>query len=298
MKKIPAFVFPIFVLVLVSSAIILLFAPERRKESSDTLQVTTSFYPLFFFAKEIGGPLVSVSNLTPAGVEPHDYELSTDDVIQIEKSNILVINGAGLEPWGEKIGDLIQKSNVRIVEASDGLTMENDPHVWLDPILAKEQIKKISYSLYTKDIANKSLYISNTEKLEMELDSLDNDFRTGLASCKTKTIVTSHDAFGYLARRYVLHQIAVSGISPDEEPSARKLSEVADYVKENGIHYIFFEELVSPKISETLSKETGAQPLVFNPLEGLTKEQEERGEDYFSIQQKNLRNLKIALECD
>lgn len=306
MKK----VFPFILLLLGVLAIGYLIQRNGRvatQGENNNLRVTASFYPLYFFAKTIGGSATNVYNMTPLGVEPHDYEPTTSDLARIVDGRLLIINGVGLEPWGDRINDIVKGKNVTVVKAAEGIATKKmteegeevqDPHVWLDPILAKEEVKKITEAFMEVDTQNSSWYQSNARELVHELDQLDQDFKTGLSNCKQKNIVTSHAAFGYLASRYGLKQVSVTGLSPDEEPAARQMAEVAKFVKQNEIKYIFFEELVSPKLSETIAMETGAGVLVFNPLEGLTEDQEKRGEDYFSVQKENLKNLRIALSCN
>ncbi len=282
---------------------------RRKTEVSQThkISIVTSFYPLYFFTHEIVKDYATVTNLTPAGAEPHDYEPSTQDVVRLERSKLLIINGSGLEPWSGKLRPNLESKQIKIIETSAGLATQQieeegkkiqDPHIWLDPRLAKEEVVKIAQELIEVDPTNTSTYRVNSENLQKKFDLLDQEFRSGLAQCKQKSIVTSHAAFGYVASRYGLKQIPITGLTPDEEPSPQKLAEIAKFAKENGIKYIFFETLVSPKLAETIASEIGAQTLFFDPLEGLTKEEEMAGQDYFSIQRENLKNLKIALECN
>ncbi len=276
--------------------------------SSGKLEVTTSFYPLYFFAKEIGGEFVHVTNITPSGAEPHDYEPSTSDIAQIEKSKLLILNGRGFESWGGKIKDILKdKGETGILEVTEGLAilqsedmkpLVTDPHIWLDPVIAKDEANRIASVFYQVDPPRAVQYQVNLQKLQMELDQLDTEFKTSLSNCKQKSIVTSHSAFGYLAKQYGLKQISISGLSPDAEPSPKDLARVSDFVKKNNIKYIFFETLVSPRLADTIAKETGAKSLIFNPLEGLTPEEQRQGKDYFSVMRENLQNLKIALECN
>lgn len=270
------------------------------------IDVVTSFYPLYFFAKQIGGDKANVINITPAGAEPHDYEPSTQDIARIEKAAILVLNGGGLESWGDKVQENLRNKNVVVITVADGLITQEveeegevikDPHVWMDPVLAKKEVQKITQALVKTDPTNAAVYKMNEQNLENKLDELDTAFRNGLKACEQKNIVTSHAAFGYLASQYGLKQVAITGISPDQEPSPKELGEVAKFAKDNNVKYIFFETLISPKLSETLAKEVGARTIVFNPLEGLTPEDQEAGKDYFSVQQENLANLRIALNC-
>lgn len=278
---------------------------SKPEVQSKKLNIVTSFYPLYFVASQITTELADVSNITPSGTEPHDYEPSIRDFQKIQNSDLLFINGLGLEPWAQKLGDL-KSNNLKIVTVSDNLQIletehdgeiEQDPHIWLDPIILINITQKMLGEIVQKDPTNKEYYEKNAQNLISKLNTLNNEFATKLKNCQTNKIVTSHAAFGYLAKRYNLNQIAVSGLSPDEEPSPRELAELSDFIKQNKIKYIFFETLISPKFAETLAIETGASTLEFNPLEGLTHEQIQNSQDYFLIQRQNLENLRIALQC-
>ncbi|HSW97971.1 MAG TPA: zinc ABC transporter substrate-binding protein, partial [Candidatus Saccharimonadales bacterium] len=271
-----------------------------------SLHIVTSFYPMYFFASQIAGDKADVYNVTPASAEPHDYEPTTQDIAQIENSNLLVLNGGKLEAWGDKVKDTLKGSEVNIVTAGEGLadrTIEEegktiqDPHIWLDPILAKKEVAKITSALIAVDPKDAAYFQKNEKTLNTKLDMLNQSYKTGLASCQKKDIVTSHAAFGYLGPQYGFNQVAISGVSPDEEPSAQKLAELADFVKKNDIKIIFFESLVSPKLSQTIANETGSQTLVLDPIEGIPDEQLKHGADYFTIMKQNLINLQTALEC-
>lgn len=262
------------------------------------LKVTASFYPLYYFAKEIGREKAEVKNITPSGIEQHEYEPTPQDIAQIQKSKIVIVNGAGLETWYEK-GKGSYLKNWGLVNASGGIEIvDKDPHVWLSPVLAKQQADSI-LAMYTQvDKTNKGYYQSNAEKLRARFDELDEKFKNGLKSCQKKEFITSHKAFGYLARQYGLNQISIAGISPDEEPSAKQLAEVAEFAKENNVKYIFFESLVSPKLSETIANEIGANSLVLDPLEGISDDNIKQGKNYFTVMEDNLKNLQVALQCN
>lgn len=274
--------------------------------NSEKLQIVTSFYPLYYFTTQIAGDKANVSNVTPAGAEPHDYEPSTQDIASMEKASIIVLNGGQLEAWGDKIKENIKNKPIEVVVASEGLITQEvemegkvikDPHIWLDPVLAQQEVHKIVEALTKVDPKNSEYYKNNETVLIKKLHSLDTAFKDGLKECTQKNIVTSHAAFGYIASRYGLRQLSISGLSPDEEPSAKQLAEVSVFAKQNNIKYIFFETLISPKLSETIAREIGAKTIVFNPLEGLTKDEVSEGKDYFSVQKDNLTNLRTALEC-
>ena len=278
---------------------------SSRVSQNEKVRVTTSFYPLYFFTSQIGGDKVDVTNITPSGAEPHDYEPTTQDMVKIEESDLLVLNG-GVEAWGNKVQDALKDRGIKIVTAGEGLltqqiTEDNqtstDPHVWLSPELAKKEVDAISEALIEFAPQDKSYFEARTIALKGQLDQLDARYRQSLATCKRKDIITSHAAFGYLATAYGLHQIPIAGLSPDEEPSPKQLIGVVDFAKSHNATYIFFESLVSPKLSDTIASEVGAKTLVLDPLEGISDADIAQGKDYFSVMRDNLSNLQTALQC-
>jgi len=172
-----------------------------------------------------------------------------------------------------------------------------DPHIWLDPINAQTVVSNIADTLIKADPGNEATYRANSDKVRADLGTLDDQYKEGLKSCKRKEIITSHAAFAYLAKRYGLVQVPLTGLSPEAEPSPARLQEIVQFAKDHNVKYIFFETLVEPKVSEVVAKEVGAQTLVLNPIEGLTDAQVKAGADYMSIMRDNLANLKTALEC-
>lgn len=270
------------------------------------IAVVASFYPLYYFSERIGGDRADVYNLTPAGVEPHDYEPTARDMALIESSNLLILNGGNLEVWGDNIKNNLNPKQTVLVVAGEDLFNERliegsesivDPHIWLSPLLAEEMINKILDGFQASDPTNTSYYTANAEALKEDLRHLNADYLVGLKNCVLNDIVTSHASFGYLAATYNLRQISIAGLSPLAEPSSKEIGVVAKLAKERGVKYIFFESLVSPKLSETIATEIGAQTLVLNPLEGLTRAEINAGKNYFTEMRDNLNNLKIALEC-
>ncbi|MEI6728525.1 MAG: zinc ABC transporter substrate-binding protein [bacterium] len=279
------------------------------------LSVTVSFYPLYFLTSQIGGDLVQVNNITPAGSEPHDYEPTSNQIKDIYQSKLFIFNGADLDPWAAKIQSDLEKNNVTAVEITKNLEVlkpleeeykslnseeeaaQFDPHLWLDPILAIRQAQIITQNLVKADPANKAVYEQNSAQLINKLNQLDQDFKQGLSKCEKNEIITSHNFMQYVAIRYGFKSIPISGISPDSEPSSQDLSQIAKLVQQKGLKYIFTESLGSPKLSQTVAAETGAQTLVLNPIEGLSQDELNKGQDYLTIQRQNLDNLKIALQC-
>ncbi len=298
---------PILFLIIIAGAIILSIKDKigttSNTQNDTRLQVTTSFYPLYFFASQIGGDKANVINITPAGNEPHDYEPSPQDIKAIVNSKLLVLNGGSLETWGDKIKEVVNPSHTLIVVAGQDIINQTlaeggntvvDPHVWLSPPLAEQMVDKIKAGFEAVDPANTAYYEAQAQALKLKLSDLDAQYQKGLSSCTKRDFVTSHAAFGYLATAYHLNQIPIAGLSPDSEPSPRQLSDIIQLAKKDNIKYIFFESLASPKLSETIAREVGAQTLVLNPIEGLTPDDIAHGQDYFTEMQSNLINLEIA----
>ncbi len=274
--------------------------------SSDTLQVVASFYPLYFFATQIGGDRATVTNMVPAGAEPHDYEPTAQDMAAMEQSRLIILNGGGLEAWGDSLQKNIDPATTRIIIAGTGLTTQHmteengtviDPHVWLAPPLAQQMVDRIAQGFEQVDPANAPYYQANATALRQRLNDLDTAYRQGLSHCVQQDIVTSHAAFGYLASTYGFNQVAIAGLSPDAEPSPSQLADIAAFASVKNVKYIFFESLVSPKLAQTLATEIGAQTLVLDPLEGLSTTELNQGRDYFSVMRDNLINLQTALQC-
>jgi zinc transport system substrate-binding protein len=274
------------------------------------VQVVASFYPIAFFAERIGGSRVDVFNPVPPGAEPHDLELSPRTVERIQGSRVLLYLGGGFQPAIDRALETLEGPELLAADVSEGITLQTvqpeegaapegglDPHVWLDPQLAAAMSGNIERALVEADPASEAMYRANAEKLRTDLGALDNDLAQGLSSCTRKEIVTSHAAFGYLARRYGLEEVPISGLSPESEPSPARLDEVIDLVKATGVTHIFFETLVEPRVAEVIASEVGAETLVLNPIEGLTEEQAEAGADYFKLMRENLANLRVALDC-
>lgn len=309
---------------------------EKNKVSVDDgkLTVYTSFYPMYDFTKKIGGDKINVVNLVSSGVEPHDWEPSTKDLVNLKSSDMIVYNGLGMESWIEKLGDNVDLDKIVMVEASKGVKLlksdhedehehnegehghedghehdkndkdsdekshehgEYDPHVWLSPVNAKKEMENIKNGLIKLDPNNKKYYEENYGKYAKMLDDLDSEYKSELSKTKSKDIVVSHESFGYICERYGLNQKGIEGISPDSEPDAKKMVELTEYIKKNNVKYVFFEELVSPKVAQSLAKETKTKTEVLNPLEGLNQKQIDSGEDYFSVMKSNLKTLVKAL---
>ena len=255
------------------------------KAGPDT--VVASFYPLAFAAEELA-PGIPVENLTPPGAEPHDLELSPIDAATIRDARLVLLLGHGFQPQIEDAAGT--GDNVLRLLDTPGLDLlpSGDPHVWLDPIRYAKIVERIGEALGAQSAAG---------KLVTRLEALDTEYRQGLANCERHEIVTSHEAFAYLAQRYGLEQIPITGLSPEAEPQPADLAHVVDLVEERGVTTIYYETLVSPRIAETVARETGAKTAVLDPIEGLTPAEAASGEDYFTRMRANLRALEEGLGC-
>ncbi len=275
-------------------------APGRASDGQ--LQVVAGFYPLAEAAERVGGGRVDVTDLTPPGVEAHDFELTPRNVEAIATADLVLYVGGGFQPAVE---DALFETQGEVVNVLDGLPTisateggtEPDPHVWLDPELYARIVGGIERALSDLDPRHAAAYAKNAAAFESTLADLDREFSQGLATCDRRLIVTTHDAFGYLAARYGLEQRAITGLSPEAEPDAKRLAQLRDLVEREGVTTIFTETLVPPEVAQTLASEAGVKTAVLNPLEGLTEDQLAAGEDYASLMRRNLATLEVALGC-
>ncbi len=263
------------------------------------LKIIATMFPVYDFAKSIGGEKTQVSLLTPPGSEPHDYEPTASDLININNADIFVYTGKFMEVWVAEMLKGVTNDKIDIVDTSNGTKIfEDDPHIWLDFEHNRIMAKNIADAMIKKDPSNKDYYEKNLKDLLTKIDKIDNDYFTTLSTCKTKNIVFGgHYAFGYLVRRFNLEYVAAQGFSPDSEPTANDLIKLVRHINEENIGYIFYEELSSTKVPETISKETGAKMLLLSNLESLTKDEVDSGKTFIDAMYENLSNIKIGLDC-
>ena len=279
---------------------------EPADDADGRASVVASFYPLNFAADRIGGDCVSVANLTPPGVEPHDLELTPDAVESISTADVVLYLGGGFQP---AIEDAIQDAQGEVIdlldvvtttpaegeEAEEGLLV--DPHVWLDPGRFGEIVQATADAFDRTGKVASCDVAGAAESLRSDLAELDEDFRAALDGCERDVIVTNHAAFGYLASAYGLRQEAIAGLEPEGEPDAKRLVEVKELVEREGVTTILTEELVSPDVAETLAAEAGVETAVLFTIEGLTEVEAAAGTDYLSSMRDNLETLRVALGC-
>jgi len=287
---------------------------------NDRLSVVTSFYPLEFAARAIGGTAVDVTDLTPPGVEPHDLELSSDQLDTILDADVALYLGGGFQPAVEAamqqrssdqvsvdvlkaLGSAVHAPGVGVAEGNE----TSDPHVWLDPVLMSRVVDVVVRALDQADPTGGIHTPSGTPAdlgyghaaigIHRALHDLDAQYRAGLANCRSRVIVTTHAAFGYLAARYGLTQVPMTGLSPEGEPDPAHLAQIEDLIRRAGVTTVFTEPLVPADVANTIARETGAKVAVLDPIESLTPAEQAQGDDYFTIMRRNLAALREALGC-
>jgi zinc transport system substrate-binding protein len=262
--------------------------------ASPTRQIVAAFYPVAYAAQTIGGATVAVTNLTPAGAEPHDIELKPSDVKTIDQAQLVLYLGEGFQPAVEKA---VKSAHVPAIDLLAGQTLATrkiegktglDPHVWLDPIRYAQMASTIGKALHRPQAA---------ASFVQRLQTLGKTYRAGLAHCRRKIIVTSHAAFGYLSQRYGLTQLVLEGLSPEAEPSPKGLANLVTAVRRSGATTVFFETLVSPKLAQTVAREAHVKTAVLDPIEGITPNALTHGATYFTVMRANLAALRLALGC-
>jgi len=311
MKKILFFA----ILIVVLTGITLIAAYYKMKNTeilakNNKITAIATIFPIYDFASAVGRDKINIVLLVPPGVEPHSFEPKSSDIANINNADLFIYAGKYMEPWAEGVISGAKNGKLDAIDISKKIKMipavfqdsnepaPIDPHIWLDFDNDKIIIDEITDALINKDPANSQYYKQNAADYKNKLEQLDNDFRNGLNNCTNKEIIYGgHYAFGYLAARYGLKYLAAEGISPDAEPTANDLAKLIEQIKTQNIKYIFYEELTSPKIAETLAAETGAKLLLLNAAHNVSRDQINSQTTFIDIMQKNLINLKIGLQC-
>lgn len=265
----------------------------------DRLQVTATVYPLAWFAKQIGGDRADVTTLVPAGQDPHAWEPTPGVIRALRDSDLFIYNGAGLEPWAERLLTSADAPQLHAVAASAALGVADehaDPHVWLDPVLAQQQVTAIAAAMAAADPAGRDTYDANAARLRGELAALDQQWQT-LAACPQRTIVMTGQYFTHPAERYGLTVVTAGAGGHEAEPRPGALAKLVSEMRASGIRYVLAES-AHDRTAATISEETGAAVLVLHPLERLTEAERAEGHDYMTLMQMNAANLRKALGCE
>ncbi len=295
-------------------------------------QVIASTYPVYYLTSRVAGQGMEVELLMPPAADPHNWEPSPKQMAQLENCKLFIYNGAGLEAWAPKVTEIVAGSGTTVVELASAISDalmphtespesktvapsnpetethaaaeaehhhgEYDPHFWLDPVLAQEMTKSIMEALTAADPENRGLYEENYILVSRDLEELHHTYETTLTRCSKKQFVVTHEAFGYLAKRYGLEQISIMGVSAESEPTPSRLAELSDLLQSLGIRYVFTEPFTGDRVAQALASETGARVLELSPIGGLTQQDVASGADYLSLMQDNLEQLKVALDYE
>ena len=297
----------------------------EQMDIEEKIKAVASFYPYYEFTKNVAGDSATVEQFTKSGAAAHNWEPRAREIHKLQDADAFVYNGLQMEPYIDSIIESGEFNNVSFIKASIGISLLkpqgtpanmdddhddehesihvynndfiHDPHIWLDPILVKQQVENIRNGLISIDPDNTAQYESNAEKYNVKLDALDAKIKSELSMCDRDTFVTFHNAFAYFADRYDLNVLTVSGLVPNTDASAAKIATFVNYVKDNDINVIFAEEFVNPRLTEVIAEEAGAQVMTLSTIETLPDIDSSMGITYFDKMEQNLDALKIALEC-
>ncbi len=280
---------------------------QQFSQEQEKITVVASFYPLYEFASRVGGNRADVSSLVPAGIEPHDWEPTPQDRLRVQSASMLVINGAGFESWADNMEASV------VVDTSEGSELKHEeefeedghgheggvnPHIWLDPVLAKHQVEKIREALAMADPENANYYNQTAAKFTAELDSLDAFIQLELDDCDKSDFIAFHDAFAHFAERYGLTQHSIHGVSPEGEILPQRMQEIIELAKELGVDVVYSEDLIDSRLADTIAGEIpGGRVLVLSPIEGIDQKDRALGIGYIEKMEQNVENLKVGLEC-
>lgn len=278
--------------------------PPSLSNDIQKVRVIASFFPLYDFAKNVGGDRAEVSVMVPAGIEPHDWEPTPRDIADAENADMIVYNGAGFERWVSAINAKFAVDTsigIQLMQgAEEGVHEESglDPHIWLDPVLAKQQVEAIRDGFVQIDPVNSGYYHQNAQRYIAELDSLDSFIRSNLSNCELRDFIAFHNAFSYFANRYNLTQHSIQGISPEGDVLPQRIQEIKDLAATLGINVIYAEDLIDPRLANVIAGEIpNGQVLVLSPIEGLKREEIEQGLGYIDKMREDVQNLEVGLKC-
>jgi zinc transport system substrate-binding protein len=283
-----------------------LHSAEQPQTPKMGLTVLATFYPLYDFASKVAGNRANVSILVPSTVDIHNFEPTPSDIEKVATADVLIINGAGLEPWVPQLLAAIDRPNLKVVDTSQGVGLLSvpsefqrqgrtiDPHIWLDPIRAKQQVENIVQTLMEADPVNAAYYRSNADAYEMKLNALDMEIAREVVAAKTRYFVTFHEAFAYFADHYNLTQIPIQGPF-QEEPTPSDIQNVISAIRQYHLRYVGYESMENFAIPESVSGQTNATLIVMNPIEGLTPADLAAGRDYIALMRGDAQNIEVAL---
>jgi zinc transport system substrate-binding protein len=287
-------VLSLFIILVIGLFIYPFYNPED-KSGDGKLDIIVSFYPSYDIAKNIVGDYANVEQIIPFGMEPHSFEPSPKDMIKIVNGELFIYTGEHLDHWAEEIAEMSMDSYKFLKLSPSVEIVDEDPHFWLSFSNFKKMVNAIADRLSEMAPQLAGEFQKNRDRYLAEVSELESKFRDGLQNCKLDSVIVNHNAFGYLEREFGFKTVPIMGFSPDEKPSAKKLVEITSLVKKHNISTIFFEELASDSIAQSISNETGAEVSSLSPLGNIAPEDAEKG--YLNLMAKNLKNLREALIC-
>ncbi|MCX5868887.1 MAG: metal ABC transporter substrate-binding protein [Proteobacteria bacterium] len=289
---------------------------STRPENPAKIKIVTTIFPLYDFARNVGRERVEVSLLLPPGVEAHAFEPRPSDLKKIAEADLFIYTGKFMEPWALDVLLGVQHPGLKAVEAGQGIGLMKggeekdgedehghhhegaDPHVWMDFANAVTMVDNIARALIQADPDHRDYYGKNARDYENGLRALDARFKTGLSRCAHREFVHGgHYAFGYLARRYHLQYLSAQGFVPDSEPTPRQMIELTRQIRGHELKYVYYEEMIEPRVADILSRETGAKLLLLHGGHNVSRDELDRGVTFLELMENNLQNLKMGLEC-
>lgn len=307
MERSLVFLAAVVIVVAAAAGAYLVLRPPVTPPQSTKLTVIASFYPIYDFTKNVAGDRANVSVLVPETLDVHEFDPTPSDIQRVSSADILVINGAGLEPWVPSLLAAVNKPSLKAVDTSVGITLLQvspefqrsnrtiDPHIWLDPVNAKTQVANIANALEAADPANAQYYAANAASYEAKLDALNAEIVKNTTSTKTKIFITFHEAFAYYAKRYNLTQISIQGPF-QEEPTPSDIQNIVNTINKYHLRYVGYESLENPAIPQAISGQTNATLILMDPIEGLTPADKAAGLDYISLLRMDTQNIVKALD--
>ena len=307
MKKRTYAIIAILVALILTGTILALYLSNSvSPTTSSKLKVIATFYPLYDFAQNVGGNRTDVSILVPETVDVHDFEPTPSSIAAVLSADVLIYNGAGLEPWIQDVVNAAGNTKLIQVDTSQGISLlpvpsqfqrgneTIDPHIWLDPLNAKQQVHNILQGLITADPADSQYFTQNAQAYEAKLDTLNSEAINATTNTATKYFVTFHEAFAYFANQYNVTQLPISGPF-EEEPTPSDIQNVINDIHQYHLQYVGYESLENPAISRSIASQTNATLIEMNPIEGLTTQEKTAGDNYITLMQQDINNIHLAL---
>jgi zinc transport system substrate-binding protein len=279
---------------------------DTPQQNNSKLNVIASFYPMYDFARNVGGDRIDARTLIPVGVEPHDYEPAPSDIMALNEAQMLILNGVIEDSWAPKLIASLDNRNLQVVDTSKGLHLVasqdadlpgNDPHIWIDPVYAEKQVAAIRDAFIQADPAGKDYYEGNAAAYIQKLESLDAQFRTTMAGCRKKDMLITHATLAYFCKEYGCNQVPIEGVNAEGEPTPAVVAAIIEQAKEKNITVVFVEKLFNPNIAQSIANDIRGHAVVFDTVHGLTADEQRRGEDYLTLMEENVRTIRDNMDC-